>query len=34
MEWSDLVMMIIEGISDNPNDRLKRLKASRKDRFY
>lgn len=29
MEWRDLVMMV-EGISDNPNERLKRLKASRK----
>lgn len=33
MEWRDLVMMV-EGISDNPNERLKRLKASRKDGFY
>ena len=29
MEWRNLVMMV-EGISDNPNERLKRLKASRK----
>lgn len=33
MEWRDLVMMV-EGISDNPNERLKRLKASRMDGFY
>ncbi len=33
MEWRDLVTMV-EGISDNPNERLKRLKASRKDGFY
>jgi len=33
MEWHDLVMMV-EGISDNPNERLKRLKASRKNGFY
>ena len=33
MEWRELVMMV-EGISDNPNERLKRLKASRKDGFY
>ena len=33
MEWRDLVMMV-EGISDNPNERLKRLKASRKNGFY
>lgn len=33
MEWCDLVMMA-EGTSDNPNGRLKRLKASRKDGFY
>ena len=33
MEWRDLVMMV-EGISDNPNERLKRLEASRKDGFY
>ncbi len=33
MEWCDLVMMV-EGITDNPSERLKRLKASRKDGFY
>ena len=33
MEWRDLGMMV-EGISDNPNERLKRLKASRMDGFY
>lgn len=28
------ICMMVEGISDNPNERLKRLKASRKDGFY
>lgn len=30
MEWRDLVMMV-EGMQDNPNERLKRLKAVRKE---
>lgn len=30
MEWRDLVMMV-EGMQDNPNQRLKRLKAVRKE---
>ena len=30
MEWRDLVMMV-EGMQDNPNERLKRLKAIRKE---
>ena len=33
MEWRDLVLMV-EGITDNPSDRLKRLKAGRKEGFY
>lgn len=33
MEWRDWVMMV-EGINDNLSDRLKRLKASRKEDFY
>jgi hypothetical protein len=33
MEWRDLVLMV-EGIRDNPNERLRRLKAGRKDGFY
>ncbi len=33
MEWRDLVMMV-EGIGNTPNDRLKRLKASRQEGFY
>jgi len=32
MEWRDLVMMV-EGMQDNPNERLKRLKAARKEYF-
>ena len=32
MEWRDLVLMV-EGITDNPSDRLKRLKAGRKEGF-
>lgn len=30
MEWRDLVMMV-EGMQDNPNERLKRLKAVRQE---
>lgn len=30
MEWCDLVMMV-EGMQDNPNERFKRLKAVRKE---
>ncbi len=33
MEWKDLVMMV-EGISENPNVRIRRLKARRNDGFY
>ena len=33
MKWRDLVLMV-EGIRDNPNERLRRLKAGRKDGFY
>ncbi|MGL4853409.1 MAG: IS66 family insertion sequence element accessory protein TnpB [Phocaeicola sp.] len=32
MEWRDLVMMV-EGIQDKPCERLKRLKATRKDSY-
>lgn len=33
MEWRDLVMMV-EGITDNPSEWLKHLKAGRKEGFY
>lgn len=33
MEWRDLVMMV-EGIGENPRERLKRLKATRKEDHY
>ena len=33
MEWRDLVMMV-EGIGENPRERLKRLKATRKEDRY
>lgn len=33
MEWRDLVLMV-EGIPDHPKERLKRLKATRKEGYY
>ena len=33
MEWKDLVIMV-EGISVNPNERIRRLKARRNNGFY